>query len=63
MERARTEFMRSLGYGKNHIFNLDLIYINGGRRGMLLEMSPEDLELLLEPTRVTVAIQGGSDAG
>jgi tol-pal system-associated acyl-CoA thioesterase len=27
MERARTEFMRSLGYGKNHIFNLDLMFV------------------------------------
>lgn len=27
MERARTEFMRSLGYGKNYIFNHDLMFV------------------------------------
>ena len=27
MERARTEFMRSLGYGKNYIFNSDLLFV------------------------------------
>jgi len=27
MERARTEFMRSLGYGKNSIFNYNLMFV------------------------------------
>ena len=27
MERARTEFMRSLGFGKNYIFNHDLMFV------------------------------------
>ena len=27
MERARTEFMRSLGYGKDFIFNHDLMFV------------------------------------
>jgi len=27
MERARTEFMRSLGYGKNYIFSRDLMFV------------------------------------
>jgi tol-pal system-associated acyl-CoA thioesterase len=27
MERARTEFMRSLGYGKNTIFNFDRMFV------------------------------------
>ncbi len=27
MERARTEFMRAHGYGKNHIFNLDCMFV------------------------------------
>ncbi|PLW84048.1 tol-pal system-associated acyl-CoA thioesterase [Kineobactrum sediminis] len=27
MERARTEFMRSLGFGKDYIFNLDLMFV------------------------------------
>tara|TARA_R110001592_G_scaffold355031_1_gene655251 strand:- start:32107 stop:32517 length:411 start_codon:yes stop_codon:yes gene_type:complete len=27
MERARTEYMRSLGFGKNYIFNHDLMFV------------------------------------
>ena len=27
MERARTEFMRSLGFGKDYIFNRDLMFV------------------------------------
>ncbi len=27
MERARTEFMRSLGYGKDYIFSADLMFV------------------------------------
>jgi tol-pal system-associated acyl-CoA thioesterase len=27
MERARTEFMRSMGYGKDYIFNHDLMFV------------------------------------
>ncbi len=27
MERARTEFMRSLGFGKGYIFNRDLMFV------------------------------------
>ena len=27
MERARTEFMRSLGFGKNYVFNRDLMFV------------------------------------
>ena len=27
MERARTEFMRSLGYDKHYIFNVDLMFV------------------------------------
>lgn len=27
MERARTEFMRRLGFGKNYIFNRDLMFV------------------------------------
>ena len=27
MERARTEFMRSLGYGKDYVFNHDLMFV------------------------------------
>ena len=32
MERARTEFMRSLGFGKDYIFNHDLMF-RGARYG------------------------------
>lgn len=27
MERARTEYMRSMGFGKNYIFNHDLMFV------------------------------------
>jgi len=38
------------------IFDLPRIFINGGQRGFLVEISPLDLDRVLTPTRVTVAI-------
>ncbi len=38
------------------ILDLDRIYINGGHRGFVLEMAPEDLVRVLKPTPVEVAI-------
>ena len=38
------------------ILALDRIYINGGRRGMLVSLTPHDLVRVLEPTSVEVAI-------
>jgi Cys-tRNA(Pro) deacylase len=37
------------------ILELPAIYINGGRRGFLLRLSPKDLERTLSPTPVDVA--------
>ena len=37
------------------ILELPAIYINGGRRGLLLRMSPADLARLVRPTPVDVA--------
>jgi len=51
-------------YIEASILELPEIYINGGHRGMLLEMNPADLQRLLNPTPVEVAqSRGGADAG
>ena len=44
-------------YMEQSIGELSRIYINGGKRGYLLEMSPEDLVRILKPTLVTVGYQ------
>lgn len=44
-------------YVEETILHLPLMYINGGRRGFLIEIAPSDLLRVLEPTRVNVAIQ------
>jgi Cys-tRNA(Pro) deacylase len=38
------------------VLDLPRIYINAGKRGLLAEMSPKDLEKILKPTPVNVAI-------
>jgi len=38
------------------ILELPAIYINGGRRGFLVRLSPLDLERVLQPVRVDVAL-------
>lgn len=38
------------------ILDLPRIYINGGKRGYLVEMDPRDAVKLLDPTLVRVAI-------
>lgn len=42
-------------YAEESIVTLDKIYINGGKRGLLLEMVPADLVAVLKPTLVNVA--------
>ena len=42
-------------YCEESIFTLDSIYINGGKRGYLISMSPEDLKRVLNPTPVSAA--------
>jgi len=38
------------------IFDLDRIYINGGKRGFLVEMNPADIKKVLKVTEVSVGI-------
>lgn len=38
------------------IMDLDMIYINGGKRGFMVEVRPSDLVKALEPVMVNVAI-------
>jgi Cys-tRNA(Pro) deacylase len=43
-------------YIERSILALERIYINGGRRGFLVSLTPTDLERVLHPTPVDVAI-------
>lgn len=43
-------------HAEHSIFDLPRIFINGGQRGFLVEIQPADLERVLAPTRVEVAI-------
>ncbi len=43
-------------YAEKTIFDLARIYINGGKRGFLVEMDPKDLRSALPVTEVEVAI-------
>ena len=44
-------------YAEATIFNLEKIYINGGKRGFLVSMKPNDLEKVLDVNRVEVAVK------
>lgn len=43
-------------FAESTIFALERIYVNGGRRGFLVEIAPDDLRRSLEVTEVNVAI-------
>lgn len=43
-------------YMEETIAHLEKLIINGGKRGLLVELSPEDLTDILNPTAVSVAI-------
>jgi len=43
-------------YAEKTIFDLPLIYINGGKRGFLISLDPKDLRTALTITEVNVAI-------
>ena len=43
-------------YAEQALFDLDHIYINGGQRGLLVRIDPQDLPRALDVTRVQVAI-------
>lgn len=58
MERARTEFMRSLGYGKNTIFNADLMFVV--RDVALTYLLPARLDDELEASVSVVQLRGAS---
>lgn len=45
-------------YIETSILTLPTLYINGGKRGFLLEMTPGELKRVLEPIPVTVAVGG-----
>jgi Cys-tRNA(Pro) deacylase len=43
-------------YAEKTVFDLPLIYINGGKRGFLVSLDPKDLHRALKIAEVTVAI-------
>ena len=43
-------------YAEETIFEVPIIYINGGKRGYLVSMPPTELARVLKPIRVQVAI-------
>jgi Cys-tRNA(Pro) deacylase len=43
-------------YAESTIFDLPALYINGGRRGLLVKISPATLDRVARPSRVSVAI-------
>jgi Cys-tRNA(Pro) deacylase len=43
-------------YAEASIMDLPKIYINAGKRGLLAQISPRDLERILSPTPVRIAI-------
>ncbi len=43
-------------YVERSVLQLERIYINGGRRGLLVGLTPADLDRVLHPTPVDVAI-------
>jgi len=45
-------------YIERGILGLDRVYINGGRRGLLVALSPQDIERLLQATPVEVGVPG-----
>ena len=44
-------------YMQSSILTLEKIYINGGKRGFLVGMSPADVQRILQPVLVDVAIR------
>ncbi len=44
-------------YVESSILTLERVYINGGKRGFLVEISPAAIQKALSPERVDVAIQ------
>ncbi|MEP5567730.1 MAG: tol-pal system-associated acyl-CoA thioesterase [Halioglobus sp.] len=57
MERARTEFMRNLGFGKDFIFNHDLMFVV--RDAAVKYLKPAQLDDELEAT-ARIKVLGGA---
>lgn len=58
MERARTEFMRSLGFGKDYIFNHDLMFVV--RDVAIRYQAPARLDDELEADVTLTEVRGAS---
>ncbi|TDG12696.1 tol-pal system-associated acyl-CoA thioesterase [Seongchinamella unica] len=58
MERARTEYMRNLGYGKDYIFNHDLMFVV--RDAAIRYLAPAYLDDQLQATARILALGGAS---
>ena len=58
MERARTEFMRSLGYGTGYIFSSDLMFVV--RDVAVTYNLPARLDVELEVTASVVQVRGAA---
>ncbi len=43
-------------YAESTLFDLPHIFINGGRRGLLVKIAPAVLDRIVHPTRVAVAV-------
>lgn len=43
-------------YAEESIFSLPYLIINGGRRGLMVRLSPDALDTVLHPQRVNVAV-------
>ncbi|MGE5313058.1 MAG: aminoacyl-tRNA deacylase [Acidobacteriota bacterium] len=44
-------------YAERTIFDLEKIYINGGKRGFLVEIDPRELKRVLDVTEVSAAVE------
>lgn len=44
-------------YVEQSIFDLDKIYINGGKRGLIVKISPHDLTAFFDINNITVAVK------
>ena len=58
MERARTEFMRSVGFGKDYIFNHDLMFVV--RDVVVRYLKPAHLDDELEATATITSLRGAA---
>jgi len=58
MERARTEFMRSLGFGKDYVFNHDLMFVV--RDVAVKYLKPAYLDDQLQATARATVLGGAS---